>query len=404
MKLLVAYVGLLVACSGPNPNYCALAHDFNCSELDAGGNCRPACTEKTPVCGLDSTCHACTAHSECTSNVCLLDGSCGDATNVAYVDPRGTSNASCSQAMPCRTITAGLATRRPVVKVTGTIEDVVMIGANVTILADPNAKLTSTNLAALVTITGTSTATIADLELSHAIGYGVVIPMGTSATLTLIRVRIDNNSMGGVALRSGSLTVQQSTLTENSGLGINATGGQLTVVRSSITHNASAGVLINAAKFDLENNFITNNHGPGVQVAAIPTGQQPALIEFNTLMANAVDSGAAGIDCSGTTSNMTFIDNLIYGNLTGGSPTTQISGASCKYSYSDIGPGAVISGSGNLAADPLVINLAQEEDHLTALSPCRDAADAASSVTLDYEGDMRPQGGRSDIGADEYHP
>jgi len=58
-----------------------------------------ACGGATPVCAPDHTCQACTAHAQCASLACLPDGSCGDDSTVAYVDPAGTDNASCTRAM-----------------------------------------------------------------------------------------------------------------------------------------------------------------------------------------------------------------------------------------------------------------------------------------------------------------
>src|SRR4051812_18129411 len=42
-----------------------------------------ACTGPTPMCGTDNSCHGCTMHTQCSSNVCLPGGSCGTDMNVA---------------------------------------------------------------------------------------------------------------------------------------------------------------------------------------------------------------------------------------------------------------------------------------------------------------------------------
>src|SRR5262249_29404898 len=116
-----------------------------------------ACTSTSPACGADNTCHACTAHSDCTSHLCLPDGSCAAADSVAYVSapPDGTNNQTCSLASPCTSVAAGLATGRPYLKFHGVIDEPVVVsgGRSVTFFGDPGAGLTrSMGNGAIVTI------------------------------------------------------------------------------------------------------------------------------------------------------------------------------------------------------------------------------------------------------------
>jgi hypothetical protein len=60
----------------------------------------------------------------------------------------------------------------------------------------------------------------------------------------------------------------------------------------------------------------------------------------------------------------------------------------------------VVAGASN--TDPMFVNLAQNDYHLAAGSPARDAVDTGPAT--DFEGDARPQGARFDIGADEAMP
>ncbi len=54
--------------------------------------------------------------------------------------------------------------------------------------------------------------------------------------------------------------------------------------------------------------------------------------------------------------------------------------------------------SGNISSDPLFVNLAGRDFHLTYPSPARNTG-ANVGVTIDYEGSVRPQGGGYDMGA-----
>src|SRR5439155_17742220 len=50
------------------------------------------------------SCRGCVLHSDCPSQACLPDGTCGDDGNVIYVDGAGADNATCTQGSPCLTI------------------------------------------------------------------------------------------------------------------------------------------------------------------------------------------------------------------------------------------------------------------------------------------------------------
>ena len=61
-------------------------------------------------------------------------------------------------------------------------------------------------------------------------------------------------------------------------------------------------------------------------------------------------------------------------------------------------------GVGNLSIDPLFLDLAKDDVHISWTSPCRDLAGPASPTALDFEGDALAADAMPDIGADEFHP
>src|ERR1044072_3107458 len=113
-------IALLAGCNETNPNYCPDHPDNNCN-IDADVNapqgcvtsanctngakpvCEPtqkvcvactadmigACSGLLPVCSAENTCTPCTAHGQCTSDVCLPTGACAAEADVAYVAPTG---------------------------------------------------------------------------------------------------------------------------------------------------------------------------------------------------------------------------------------------------------------------------------------------------------------------------
>lgn len=369
-------------CSGTTP-VCDLADTKAC--VQCVGSDAAACVGMTPTCGSDDACHACAAHTDCASDACLPDGSCGRDSTVAYVDPTGTDNTMCTKAMPCTKVLKALATARPFVKLTGTTAEQVSINnQNVTVLADPGAKLTFTSAGVILKIDGTSVVTIYDLAISDGLGgtgIGISMPPGNAATLALDHASVTNNG----------------------GAGISATGGALTVSQSTVSGNAGGGVSLSGTQFDITNCFITSNGAATTSFGGVSFTQLGAgshVFSFNTVTGNVGAAGTTtGVVCSLITQPQTFSNNIIFGNQ-GTGAGTQISGSNCATAFSDIGPDTV-AGTGNINLDPLFVNVAQSNFHLMGGSPAKDAADPAATLNIDFDGDARPQGPHSDIGADE---
>jgi hypothetical protein len=348
-----------------------------------------ACVGATPVCGDDRACRSCTSHGECpVSNACLPDGSCADAGQVAYVEPApgGTDNNNCTQAMPCTVIAKAVATGRPYVKLKGTTdEQVTLNNRNVTLLADPSAKLTSTSNGILLRIDGTSQVSIYDLEISGASGgsgFGISIPAGATGTVMLARTKVRGNQAGGISAAGGTLTVTQSTISNNTGGGISMMNSTFVIVGNVFFQNGSLGGLTG---------------GVAITAPASSTNR----LEFNSFNQNATaDAVAPGIQCT-VAGGFTARNNIVSGNL---SPTNmdQI-GGNCSHVYSIVRPGVLPPGTGNSNPDPMFTNMTTGDLHLRAGSPASGAADPGSNLaglaSRDIDGDARTA--PADIGADE---
>jgi hypothetical protein len=453
--------GCIISCVRKrNPYYCPGANpNDNCAEIDAGPTrctdstqCTPpevcdtqtamcvqctmsqasACAGVTPVCGADDSCRGCQSHSECPdSNACLPDGSCAPAADVAYVapEPIGTDNTTCSLATPCTQIASALATERKYLKLHGTTDEAVVIkDRNIMVLADPSTTLTRTNNGNILVIDGTSNVEIYDLQINGASGNGagISLPSGASQSLTLTRVSMSgNNGMNGAIIASGgTLSIQQSTLDGNAGGGLTASnahvdvrqswcinnagggliasGADISIQQSTIASNGGGGISLSSSTFDLQNNFIFKNGGGATTFGGILVNQLNGAthkLEFNTIAQNVSTTGfTAGVTCQLVAQSIAFENNIVFGN-TG----TQVSGLNCAWAYSDIGPDTV-TGAGNVNIDPQYVNAAQGNYHLRASSPLINQADPGATLATDIDSNARPQGGRSDIGADEYMP
>lgn len=381
----------------------------------ASGEC-VACLENSdcddataPICSSDNTCAGCVAHADCDSNACLPDGSCGDDTTVAYVNPEGTDNDQCTQSTPCISVADALATTRPFVKFTGTTDEAVEVSNQrvVTFLAGPGAKLTRGSGGAILTVRDDGTAlTIFDLSISdgpnNASGIGVLIPAGAgNATVLLERVKIENNPGGGINSQGGNVTVAQSQVSGNSRGGIVCAGGIVQISRTTVSFNPGGGVLLSETgiQFDLTNNFIVRNGADtsdaGGIVISTSMPSTSSRLMFNTIADNKSGNAltAGGVHCAAA--NFSAANNIVTRNLILNVPAQTSGVQSCTF------PSSLVQDD--------VSGLDFEDPDLPAplsykIGPKSLAMDAASmtEIVVDNEGDLRPQGQSSDIGADEF--
>ena len=333
--------------------------------------------------------------SECASGVCdAQTGACPAEADVIYMAPNG-SGSQCTKAQPCGTFASALplvaGTRTTISMAPGSYSEAVSIsGKTVTIIGD-GAELTRTTVGDVMDISGEPTSvTIEGIRVHDgpgSVGDGIKCSQtgSTMPALSVVRARIDTNG----------------------GKGINATSCEVTISRSVIRGNSLGGVALASSSFTIRNNFISNNGGGtsffgGVQLSQV-SAANTHVFEFNTVAANNGPTDViTGVACSSVITPVSLPNNIVYANIASGSGT-QVGGSNCTWSYSDIGPQNQ-SGTGNINADPVFVNAGQGDFHLMKTSPAKDVADPAATLNVDFDGDSRPQGPRSDMGADEVLP
>lgn len=370
-------------CAAPKA-ICDVAGSKICVQCIAPGQ-TSACMGATPTCSSDNTCQACSAHADCGSAACLPDGSCAMENEVAYLDSGGTDNPTCSKALPCTKFDKALVTGRMFVKIKGMINEQVTINnRSVTLLADPGAKLTSTNSGVILRVDGSSVVNIYDLEISNGLGAGGIglsMPAGNSATVNLRRAKLLNNTGGGINTSNGNLTVSQSTISSNAGGGISLTNGTFVIVG---------------------NVFFNNGTQLGsVGGVAITASQNAAnRLEFNSFNKNQTQDGlGTAIQC--IAGSFTARNNILSGN--GTASNLEQTGGTCLHAYSIVRPGALPAGTGNSAMDPLFTNTTTGDLHLMAGSPALGAADPSSNLlgAAEFDIDEQKRTSPADLGADE---
>lgn len=176
------------------------------------------------------------------------------------------------------------------------------------------------------------------------------------------------------------------------------------VITDNHSENSGGGMKIDGTTA-LVNNIIygneasdlgsTGERGGGVEIV----GTGSPIILNTTICYNDSDWGG-GICC---TNNATpIITNCILWGNTATQNGDQIFGSGCTVTYSDVEGGW--SGLGNIDANPLFVDSAAGDFHLTYTSPCRGSGNnaAAGLPNIDFERDPRVFQGIVDMGADEF--
>jgi hypothetical protein len=324
------------------------------------------CGGDTPVCD-DHVCRPCRAHDECASDACDVEsGACFDEDDVIYLEEGGATSGTCTRANPCATFALGLAvvsaSRQTIRAAEGTYRGPIAIdGETVTILADGAVAQPGAIDSVLLDISGDADVTI------------------------------DGLVMDGI---SGPAT----------GRGVVCETSTLRLRRSTVSRFVGGGVTLSGCAFSLVNNVVVLNGGisspfGGVRIADVTT---PGLAEFafNTV---AYNDGATdvitGVQCNVITPPISLTDSIVYGNEVAGEGAQVGGDSSCTWTFSNIQDGP--AGDGNIDADPQFVDIGSRDFHLMPLSPSQNVADPEATLARDIDGDIRPQGGRADMGADE---
>jgi hypothetical protein len=445
LTVLAVLAVAFAACMKDNPNYCGNAPDagFNCLAADAAAHAehpspdagdaadgdalgdvdapgdvadaamdlvveKPMCTlagcpDEAPICDVDAgVCGACATNAECKAHDSTKP-TCDPADHRCY---ECVANADCTTD-PTKPICTNHACGRCVLdsdcKAAPGIcmEDGSCLAASDAVFAtlrDPGkcpGAGTATDpfcTAQLAATTALSTAKKAVVLMGPGpfSVFAVKAPGKQLAVIAPDRAAlvpgIDNGSgtpQVGLSLQDGDLLVRGLEVKNGQTTAIESTGGTIRLRRCFIHDNAGPGLSVAGAGFEVENTVFANNGGPSKpNIDLENAAAAPEVFRNNTVVS--ASSTLTGVVCA---SAYALTNSIIFGGAT------------------RVGPACVFTDTcAKDCSTATSLNLNPATYELTSTSPaaCIDAIDPSMAPTLDRLGTVRPQGAKSDCGADEF--
>ena len=257
-----------------------------------------------------------------------------------------------------------------------------------------------------------------------------IYPLGGKVSITgnTIIENIAEYDGGGIRVAGNDMTVSNNIISKNMsyrGGGLycfQAGEGILTLSSNTISQNVSGyggGVNTNVNTSVFVNNVITDNEASldGGAISAY-TGSGAITLTNNTVSGNSADDDAGGIDITVATlfASVSVYNNIVWNNkVSGVSEDIRLQGQGLKYGFNNDFTsliGSWTNSADNIDSDPLFVNAASDDFHLTGTSPCIDTGDndAPALPFTDRDGNIRIYDGNEDdnavvdMGAYEYIP
>ncbi|MBU0754557.1 MAG: SUMF1/EgtB/PvdO family nonheme iron enzyme, partial [Planctomycetes bacterium] len=241
---------------------------------------------------------------------------------------------------------------------------------------------------------------------------------------TIIENSAAGDAGGIFCLDNCHLTITDNTISDNSAggdaAGIYCHTSSPTIKNNSILSNSAGrdagGIFCFYSYYAIiTNNIISRNTALDNAGGIYCHSNSSPTITNNTILENSADNAGGGIRCYKKSSPV-VVNTVLRNNTSQEGPEIQVSYQSVPaIRFSNVKGGldsisvepdsTLVWGDGMIDEEPLFVDAANGDYHLTRLSPCRDTGDNnAITEPYDFEGDPRiAWGGTVDMGADEFY-
>ncbi len=216
---------------------------------------------------------------------------------------------------------------------------------------------------------------------------------------------------GGIYCTSSAPTIRDNIITgnisETYGGGISCNYSSAVIIDNTITSNAAyygGGISFDRYTSSVikGNNINGNSAVQGGGIGCF-VSSSPSIIN-NTISGNSASENGGGIYCY-YVSSPTVTNTIFWNNTASSGPNISVYSAEPLFNYCDIQDGW--EGIGNIDADPLFVNVENDDYHLQENSSCIDSGDPdldGDSYSWEIDPDDRdPDGTRFDMGAFYFH-
>jgi len=210
-----------------------------------------------------------------------------------------------------------------------------------------------------------------------------------------------------VAFSFSDVEVQGCGFAGNTGGAFYADTSDVTISASSFVDNSTfgSGGAIHSqfgGSIAVESSLFAGNSAGGYGGVVWGVGASTSIFANCTFSGNSADSGGGVAAAINDGTEIFFSNSILWDN--GADPIALFEDATATVTYSDI-EGGYDGGVGNIDADPLFIDAAGGDFHLSSGSPCVDAANGDLAPELDIEGFSRwddPDVTNTGVGTPDY--